>query len=262
MAEQRDYPPSFKQGFARSAAESEFPQLWRGLVGAWVPALGRCGDVLHDVCGRRRTAVAVGSSVAWTPSLIGPAVDLSGNYFSAAFPMPQGRIGIAATVYHKTVTGNTSLLGDASADNPRLNVHLPYNGTVYWDYGFTYSSGRISAAMPGDALNQWRSWVFNADAAANRMEILYGGALLQAGNCAAAVIPDGITLGLFGSLYWNSGIAAILIYNRAIDRAAARALAADPLAPFRLRRRVCGPALRRAYGAYRRVLASTYGVSQ
>jgi hypothetical protein len=259
MAGQQDYLPSFKQGFARSAAESEFPQLWRGLLGAWVPALGRCGNVLRDASGRGRTAVAAGGSVSWTPSPVGPAADLSNNCFSAAFPVPQGKIGIAATVYHKTIVTTSSLLGDKSGSNPRLNVSLPNNGTVYWEYGDTSFNGRLTAPMPGDALNRWRSWVFNADASANRMEILYGGALLRGGSCAAAAIPDGITLGLFGSTYWNSGIAAILIYNRPIDRLAARALAADPLAPFRLSRRAWGSALRRSDGAYRRLLASTYG---
>jgi hypothetical protein len=259
MAGQQDYPPSFKQGFARSAAESESPQLWRGLVGAWVPALGRCGNVLRDVSGRGGAAVAAGGSVSWTPSPVGPAVDLSNNYFSATFPVPQGRIGIAATVYHKTMSGTSSLLGDTSGSNPRLNVSLPYNGTVYWEYGNTSFNGQLTAPMPTDALNQWRSWVFNADATANRMEVLYKGALLRSGECAVAAIPDGITLGLFGSAYWNSGIAAILIYNRPIDRAAARALAADPLAPFRLSRRAWGSSLRRPDGAYRRLLASTYG---
>ena len=41
--------PSFKQGYARSAGESKHPQLWKGLVGAWVPALGVTGNTLHDV---------------------------------------------------------------------------------------------------------------------------------------------------------------------------------------------------------------------
>jgi hypothetical protein len=186
-------------------------------------------------------------------------VDLFNNYFSATFPVPQRRIGIAATVYHRTTTITSSLLGDKSGSNPCLNVYLPYCGSVYWEYGNTSNNGRLIAPMPADALNRWRSWAFNGDATANRMEIFYGGALLQSGACAAVTIPDGITLGQSIGAFWNSGIAAILVYNHPIDRAAARALAADPLAPFRLSRRAWGSALRRADGAYRRLLSSTYG---
>ncbi len=45
--------PSFGQGFARSAGESAYPGLWKGLVGAWVPSLGVTGITLHDVSLRK-----------------------------------------------------------------------------------------------------------------------------------------------------------------------------------------------------------------
>lgn len=45
----RATPPSYSQGYARSAGESAFPGFWRGLVGAWVPALGVAGEKLQDV---------------------------------------------------------------------------------------------------------------------------------------------------------------------------------------------------------------------
>lgn len=40
--------PSFREGFARSPGESEYPQLWKGLIGAWNPALGATGLTLWD----------------------------------------------------------------------------------------------------------------------------------------------------------------------------------------------------------------------
>lgn len=43
--------PSYRQGFARSAAESAFPSQWRGLVGAWCPFLGPSGLTLFDWSG-------------------------------------------------------------------------------------------------------------------------------------------------------------------------------------------------------------------
>lgn len=40
--------------FAKSQAEAEYPELWRGLVGAWSPCLSpRGGTVLRDLSGRR-----------------------------------------------------------------------------------------------------------------------------------------------------------------------------------------------------------------
>ncbi len=40
--------PSYKQGFARSRGESAFPEMWKGLIHAYVPALGPAGQ-LRDV---------------------------------------------------------------------------------------------------------------------------------------------------------------------------------------------------------------------
>ena len=43
--------PSWKQGFARNAAESKNPGLWKGLRGLWAPVLGPTGTTLRDVSG-------------------------------------------------------------------------------------------------------------------------------------------------------------------------------------------------------------------
>jgi hypothetical protein len=42
------FRPSYKQGFARSAGESKHPDSWKSLVGAFAPALGVTGNILHD----------------------------------------------------------------------------------------------------------------------------------------------------------------------------------------------------------------------
>jgi hypothetical protein len=43
--------PSYQAGYARNASESENPNLWDGLVGAWMPSLGVTGETLRDVSG-------------------------------------------------------------------------------------------------------------------------------------------------------------------------------------------------------------------
>ncbi len=43
--------PSYAAGFARNAAQSENPGLWRGLVGLWAPSLGPTGLRLFDHSG-------------------------------------------------------------------------------------------------------------------------------------------------------------------------------------------------------------------
>lgn len=43
--------PTFGTGFARNSHNAAFPNLWRGLVGAWCPSLGITGDRLYDISG-------------------------------------------------------------------------------------------------------------------------------------------------------------------------------------------------------------------
>lgn len=74
--------PSFKQGFARSAAESKYPDLWRGLVGAWVANLGCTGiTTLHDVSGSRNNGTLNGSMTQddWVIGRNGYALDFDGT---------------------------------------------------------------------------------------------------------------------------------------------------------------------------------------
>ena len=72
--------PSWKQGFARSAAESENPHLWSGLVAAWYPALGPTGATLHDVSGHHNHGSLTNMSPAsdWVVDENGYVLDFDG----------------------------------------------------------------------------------------------------------------------------------------------------------------------------------------
>jgi hypothetical protein len=41
--------PSYKAGYAKSASESAYPELWDGLKHAWVPSLGNSGSAIADL---------------------------------------------------------------------------------------------------------------------------------------------------------------------------------------------------------------------
>jgi hypothetical protein len=41
--------PSYATGYAKNASQSAHPNLWDGLVGAWMPSLGVTGETLRDV---------------------------------------------------------------------------------------------------------------------------------------------------------------------------------------------------------------------
>jgi len=52
-------PPSYHQGYARSAGESTYPALWRGIEALYAPTLGISGDTLFNWGGRGRNATLI-----------------------------------------------------------------------------------------------------------------------------------------------------------------------------------------------------------
>jgi len=72
--------PSYTQGFARSAAESAYPNLWNGLVGAWIPPLGPTGLTVRDVSGwgNQGTLTDMDPATAWAKTEKGWALDFDG----------------------------------------------------------------------------------------------------------------------------------------------------------------------------------------
>lgn len=73
--------PSWKNGFARCAAESANPNLWKGLVGAWYPSLGPTGLTLRDVSGwhNHGTLTNMDPATDWVATEMGWALDFDGD---------------------------------------------------------------------------------------------------------------------------------------------------------------------------------------
>ncbi len=78
--------PSYHQGYARSAGESEYPVLWKDLVGAWVPVMGPTGLAeVKDLSPYKNHATMVGTFAAsdWDISgnvrMPGYALEFDGN---------------------------------------------------------------------------------------------------------------------------------------------------------------------------------------
>lgn len=74
----RLYRPSLINNYARSARESKYPELWKGLIGAWLPVLGCTGKVLRDVSGHGMDGPIIGTQ-RWVKSKHGPALYSPGN---------------------------------------------------------------------------------------------------------------------------------------------------------------------------------------
>jgi len=262
MAGQQDYRPGFKQG---CAAESEYPELWRGLVGAWVPSLGCTGERLLDGSGKRGHGAFLGTGSHWQPSQYGPLVSFNGTndavdcgWFSAAGAGP----------FTVLVGGTANSGGDNNgawiSNNPGSNFRGPFlvqneTGDQIRAYSGSQSLPAVSVAanVPHDiALIRYPSAV--------GIELVVDGkSLASASGNSGVQTGQKLYLGYRDGLaqHWSGVLRYAYIYNRVLPPRLRQNLAADPLALFRLRRPVYASASRRPFAAYRRLLASAYGAS-
>jgi len=73
--------PSFSTGYAKNASESANPNLWKGLVGAWMPSFGVTGGTLKDVSGNGNdgTLTNMDAATDWVATSKGLALDFDGS---------------------------------------------------------------------------------------------------------------------------------------------------------------------------------------
>jgi hypothetical protein len=262
MAGQQNYLPSFKQGFAASAAESEYPELWKGLAAAWVPELGRTGRVLFDVSGRGAHGTFNGAT--WDVDAFGGCTGFGNSqYVSLPGTLPFPTQDYAYTVRFRSTSGSNAqalfshLYHAVSPQRGRLLSYDGSLGRIVMSHAL-YSVSSPTGSAPG---NQWNHVI--AAYTGGKLSILING-YLAAQGMIAATSPYGNQsyLGtVAGASQFFGKIASVLLHLRALSCSEARQLGSDPLAPFRLRRRIYASAARRPCAAYHRVLASIYGVS-
>jgi hypothetical protein len=276
MAGQQNYSPSFGQGFAGCAAESEYPDLRNALVAAWMPTFGVTGNVLPDISPNRNFGSIPGNP-SWTPGGITWAGAL---YAQCPRPVNIQRFTILADV----------LPTDLSGGSVYQHV-ITQPASASWVSPYARYALRIETSVRG--LRRLVAWVQDAGVTQNYVvgatsltagvrycvAVRYDGAELSVWINGAvdgrAAIQTAITPSVYGAMLGNATdhaqgfvgpIYSLQIFSVAVSPAQLRLLSADPLAHFRLRRTICGPPSTyvpppQSRVAYRRVLASIYGVS-
>jgi hypothetical protein len=128
---------------------------------------------------------------------------------------------------------DNSVFGSAANTNTsvdRINVHLPYSGRVFWDYGTLDSSDRVSVANT-ISTTEFSTWAFTATS--NFMGIWKDSALLT--SSAASIgrfnsSSNPLILGAFihTNIYYPGTIKAFYIFKRRLLDAEIVSLTADP----------------------------------
>jgi hypothetical protein len=244
-----DVEPSYKSGYAQSAGESAHPNLWDGLVGAWMPSMGVTGKTLRDVSGNENhgTLTNMDPATDWVTSEKGSALDFDGNNDFVTQADPQGSFArsgsddltVSCWVYPKRYNQYQSIIGNR-------NAHLSFNWLIYQhanggDIQLHGSSQYRSGYVP--AASKWTH--ICATVNSNTCRLFANGNLVQGPFYYTYwnANPTQLTFGAYGtpSSYGEpflGGLSNISIYHRALTPDEIQTLYVDSLAPFRKKQQV------------------------
>lgn len=228
-------PPSYANGFARCAAESAYPELWSGIIGAWVPALGNTqnkGIENFGPYGLRNSAQT--GSPTWVMNQYGPAKYYGTGAYDTLGVMPAISVGWMLLLAKIPADIGFAVFGQYYGEGFSLwsggNPRLLFAGGIAADSGITVTGtegcipyfatwDRVTASIgwKGYAAGVYRQFITASSAGS-----FAGAAAMRLGTNEAAVNAS-FSLAMIGSGKLSQQL---------ID---------DPLAPFRAFRRKWWP---------------------
>jgi hypothetical protein len=248
----RHRKPSLTTGYASCANESKYPELWKGLVGAWIPMLGNVNGTILDVSHKRN--ISVGTSITdWGVDSFGSYIRSVPNTGKTPIPlMPlawnAGHPFTLHSVFTKTTGTSNYLLAAWSAnwstDYPGFEMFLGAGGTLRFIIG---------AAATADAQRSIGTIITN---------IPYAGTIIYNGNIAKGYLNgkwgvdsapiimgthtcrftlynvDPLAASFSGNYAHYGKSYATFLWDRTISLGDMAHLVSDPLAPFYLRNRI------------------------
>lgn len=231
---------SYSTGFARCAAESAYPEYWRGLVGCWCPSLGVTGNLIRDWSGHHNHGTNNGAD--WTVGKYGPCLDFNGSsdYVNCGHDVSLGTPGSFSVEALVRATNNIIYRGIAQKNwNDSTSwSFMPYNGALDFNLkcAGVYQHNMSPTAM---SLNKWYH-VVGVFVPNDRLDTYQNGVCDHGYTTLGAVNPIAADLfigcgGKTPSCFHSGDIAKFCLYNRALSDSQVRQLYADPFCLFRKR---------------------------
>lgn len=260
----------YDSGFAHHAAESRYPELWAGLVGAWVPVLDITGLMLRGVNPAIYRGIISGTVATLTRNgyynngtnaggkctILSPGKILSGlsafTIFSSFSTKAQATIGATPESYigsggnalycERPPTGNDIVklvLVKTSGGEAANNLAVEF---TYRDTAGSLFQRRMNALTANDGNIHSACCTKNGSA-----HLVFFDGLLGPNTSAyggTATLTSTTTQCLMGNdaadnnSAWNGYIQSVLLYSRQLTPKMVHVLHIDPLAPFCPRRRL------------------------
>jgi hypothetical protein len=227
----------YSAGIARNASESEYPGLWRGLVGLWCPSAGLTGNRLLDYGGRNNFT---GSSLPWSSGRVGASVSLDGSSSFASgndlgFPTGNGARSLSVWFTCAPTAGSTRFLFAMGGSGSNLwTAGVQDAGGFKTLYSSTQIEGARSSAVSNIDDGKWHHAVYCYDGV--NVSFFFDG--LPSGSVArtwSASLSGTAYIGKWlGGNNWSGKLDDLRLYKRVLTADEVRRMyfGASPLVPL------------------------------
>ena len=272
--------PSFSTGYAKNASESANPNLWKGLVGAWMPSFGVTGNTLKDVSGNGNDGTLIWNGTtgmnpaqSWSGSLKGIVNDFDGindaiqvdDDDSLSFGNGSSDYPFTISTIVKFTSFNRSFMGLCGKDtgvqreyallsaNRRFRIFIKHQGGG--------SQQSVDAADYYLQLNRWYHVAATYDGRGGNsaylgLRIFVDGKESSLFNIQANFYTSmsntsaPFYIGTYAGNYSNVQIASTKIHNRALSPSEIKQLYLNPSAPFERKQQTVGISTAQAFNPY------------
>lgn len=241
--------PSYASGYAKNASQSAHPNLWDGLVGAWMPSLGVTGKRIRDVVRNNHAAVVDDhTSISnWTISKVSRSFRFERtDTFIADYASTSRNLGISGT-------GSWSVQMRVKVDSAATNIY----GFLFWVGASTNTNNRSLAIRTFTDGNYGVAHWFNDLSFApinydnwEQITVTFDGSTERFYLNGSEVVSRTTSLNIRDGQVWFNAqgapntiateydMASATVYNRVLSSTEIKQLQVDSLAPFRKKQRV------------------------
>lgn len=230
--------PSYQQGFARSAAESAYPQLWSHFAASWATSLGPTGLRVIDSSGHHRDGTINGATAEQFWNGQSAVLDGSDDYVEVGSDWLQDGSNYTLALSLKTDVVNQykAAFSRYSGNDDSVEVFVLSSGNRLGIGQFQSAAMRIEYSPI--STGTWYRVVLSVSDG-NGIAWVNG---INAGSYSDLHIETLTGAGAIGrrssgSYHFDGEIRDVMWWNRSMSSAEAMVVTHDPLAPFRLRRR-------------------------
>ena len=234
--------PSYASGYAKNASQSAHPNLWDGLVGAWMPSMGVTGETLRDVSGNGNHGTLTNMDAAsdWVATSKGLALDFDGVDDEVLLNkkmtdlVDSGSPITLSALFKTQKNGIQIIVGNGSSNRCYIAIGVNNGLSAYWGFGAIQNSASTNAQIGYG----WHFYAATYDGSTATGYLDGVKTDEQFIGTPSFATTSNVSIGRSVSSFpFQGNLGAARIYNRALSPTEIKQLYVDSLAPFRTKKR-------------------------